>query len=34
MSVLTGERFEQRRILFEGRPEWTVVEGDELKLMD
>ncbi|WP_422345987.1 fumarylacetoacetate hydrolase family protein [Parasphingorhabdus sp.] len=34
MNVLEGERFEQRRILCDGRPEWTTVEGDELKLMD
>ena len=34
MSVLNGPRFEQRRILFEGRPEWTTVAGDDLLLMD
>lgn len=34
MNVLEGERFEQRRILFEGRPHWTSVSGDELLLMD
>jgi len=34
MNVLRGERFEQRRILFEGRPEWTRVDGDVLRLMD
>ena len=34
MHVLEGERFEQRRIQFEGRPEWVTVEGDELRLMD
>ena len=32
MNVLEGERFEQRRILFEGRPEWTTVDGEELVL--
>jgi len=34
MNVLDGERFEQRRIVFEGRPEWTTVDGEELVLMD
>jgi len=34
MNVLQGERFEQRRILCEGRPEWSTVEGKELVLMD
>jgi 5-oxopent-3-ene-1,2,5-tricarboxylate decarboxylase/2-hydroxyhepta-2,4-diene-1,7-dioate isomerase len=34
MNVLEGERFEQRRIVCEGRPEWTTVDGDELVLMD
>ncbi len=34
MNVLQGDRFEQRRILFEGRPEWTTVDNDELLLMD
>ena len=34
MNVLEGERFEQRRILFDGRPEWTTVEGADLVLMD
>lgn len=34
MNVLQGERFEQRRILAQGRPEWTTVDGDELVLMD
>lgn len=34
MNVLEGERFEQRRILYEGRPEWTTVDGDFLRLMD
>jgi len=34
MNVLEGERFEQRRILFEGRPEWTTVDGEALVLMD
>ena len=34
MNVLQGDRFEQRRILFQGRPEWTRVEGDWLVLMD
>lgn len=34
MNVLEGERFEQRRILFQGREEWTTVDGDELVLMD
>ena len=34
MNVLEGERFEQRRILHEGRPEWTTVDGAELVLMD
>ena len=34
MNVLEGERFEQRRILHEGRPEWTTVDGEELVLMD
>lgn len=34
MNVLTGGRLEQRRILHEGRPEWTTVEGDRLRLMD
>ena len=29
MNVLEGERFEQRRILHEGRPEWTTVDGEE-----
>ena len=27
MNVLEGERFEQRRIFHEGRPEWTTVDG-------
>ena len=34
MNVLEGERFEQRRILHEGRPEWTTVDGGHLRLMD
>ncbi len=34
MNVLEGQRFEQRRISYEGRPEWTTVAGDELVLMD
>lgn len=34
MNVLEGERTEQRRILCEGRPEWTRVDGDDLVLMD
>ena len=34
MNVLEGERTERRRILCAGRPEWTVVDGDELVLMD
>jgi 5-oxopent-3-ene-1,2,5-tricarboxylate decarboxylase/2-hydroxyhepta-2,4-diene-1,7-dioate isomerase len=34
MNVLEGERFEQRRILFQGREEWTTVDGEELVLMD
>jgi len=34
MNVLQGERFEQRRILCEGRPEWSTVAGKELVLMD
>jgi 5-oxopent-3-ene-1,2,5-tricarboxylate decarboxylase/2-hydroxyhepta-2,4-diene-1,7-dioate isomerase len=34
MNVLEGERTEQRRILCEGRPEWTRVDGDHLVLMD
>ena len=34
MSVLAGERFEQRRILFEGRAEWARVDGPDLVLMD
>jgi len=34
MNVLEGEREERRRIQFEGRPEWTRVEGEELVLMD
>lgn len=34
MSVLEGPRRERRRILFEGRPEWTSLEGDDLVLMD
>lgn len=34
MNVLEGERFEQRRILHEGRPEWTTVDGAHLCLMD
>jgi 5-oxopent-3-ene-1,2,5-tricarboxylate decarboxylase/2-hydroxyhepta-2,4-diene-1,7-dioate isomerase len=34
MNVLQGDRQEQRRILFEGRPEWTRVDGEWLMLMD
>ena len=34
MSVLTGERVEWRRILHEGRPEWTQPDGDYLTLAD
>ncbi len=34
MNVLEGERFERRRILHEGRPEWTTVDGASLRLMD
>lgn len=34
MKVFEGERFEQRRILLEGRPEWTRVDGEELVAMD
>lgn len=34
MSVLEGPRRERRRIQFEGRPEWTSLEGDDLVLMD
>ena len=34
MNALEGERFERRRILHEGRPEWTTVDGPRLRLMD
>ena len=34
MSALDGERFERRRILFQGRPEWVSVDGVGLLLMD
>ncbi len=34
MNVLEGERFEQRLVLVDGRPEWTTVDGDQLVLMD
>ena len=34
MNVLEGGRLERRRILHEGRPEWTTVDGEELVLMD
>lgn len=34
MNVLEGDRFERRRILCEGREEWTSVDGDDLLLMD
>ena len=34
MNALEGERSERRRILHEGRPEWTTVEGEHLRLMD
>jgi 5-oxopent-3-ene-1,2,5-tricarboxylate decarboxylase/2-hydroxyhepta-2,4-diene-1,7-dioate isomerase len=34
MNVLEGDRVEQRRILHEGRPEWTTVDGEYLRLMD
>ena len=34
MNVLEGERYEQRRIAYQGRPEWTTVDGEELVLMD
>ena len=34
MSVLTGERVEWRRILHEGRPEWTQPDGDYLRIAD
>ena len=34
MNVLEGERFERRRILHEGRPEWVSVDGTDLRLMD
>jgi 5-oxopent-3-ene-1,2,5-tricarboxylate decarboxylase / 2-hydroxyhepta-2,4-diene-1,7-dioate isomerase len=34
MSVLEGPRRERRRIIFEGRPEWTSLEGDDLVLLD
>lgn len=34
MNVLEGDRFEQRRILYQGRPEWTTLDGEELVLMD
>ena len=34
MSVLTGERVEWRRILHQGRPEWTQPDGKYLKLAD
>ena len=34
MNVLEGERCERRRILLEGRHEWTTVDGEELVLMD
>ena len=34
MNVLQGNRIERRRILLEGRPEWTRIDGEELVLMD
>lgn len=34
MNVLQGDRFEQRRIFFEGRPEWSTPDGNHLVLMD
>jgi len=34
MNVLEGNRFEQRRILLDGRPEWTTVDGEDLLTMD
>ena len=34
MSVLDGPRREQRRILFDGRPEWCEPEGAMLALAD
>ena len=34
MSVLDGDRFERRRIWCGGRPEWTILDGDDLALMD
>jgi len=34
MNVLEGERSEHRRILHDGRPEWTTIDGDVLRLMD
>ena len=34
MNVLQGNRIERRRILLEGRSEWTRIDGEELVLMD
>ena len=34
MSVLDGPRREQRRILFDGRPEWCAPDGEMLALAD
>ncbi len=34
MSVLDGPRFESRRILHEGTPQWVTLAGDELALGD
>lgn len=34
MNVLEGDRCERRRILHEGRPHWTSVDGDRLVLAD
>ena len=34
MNALEGERFERRRILYEGRSEWVTVDGALLRLMD
>ena len=34
MNALQGNRIERRRILLEGRPEWTRIDGEELVLMD
>jgi 5-oxopent-3-ene-1,2,5-tricarboxylate decarboxylase / 2-hydroxyhepta-2,4-diene-1,7-dioate isomerase len=34
MSVFAGPRIERRRVLLDGRPQWTTPEGDRLKLDD